>query len=281
MSQGLSFFSGSHNTQLAFAEYGTPTGTPVLYAHGFPSSLLEGELFAGAAVRLIVFERSGFGQSEFTAKRTVLSWADDAALLGNHLRLEQFAVMGYSGGVPFALACAAKLPERVTTAICINGLAPADYPQNMQGISSQHRAAMLLARHAPWLLGFFLRKMQQAMQSGAPPKTPLPAADSAALEEHRQARLVLRQTVLRGLMQGTRAAVFERNLLTKPWGFDPAQIRVPVHIWQGLEDTNVSPLAARRLASSIPDCQAHFLPNEGHVSLLLRHQQRILDCLGA
>lgn len=117
--------------KLGYAEYGLPTGTPIIYQHGFPGSRLEAAYLDRAAnrvgARIIAIDRPGFGWSSPVKERTVLSSADDVRSLADHLRLQRFGVMGVSGGGPYALACARALPaDRLRAVSIICGLGPPD-----------------------------------------------------------------------------------------------------------------------------------------------------------
>src|SRR6185312_7099010 len=102
---------------LACLQLGDPTGSPVLYFHGYPGSRLEARVAAVAAgqlgLRLLAVDRPGFGQSTFQPGRTVGAWAADVAALADQLAVGRFSVVSISGGAPYALACAALLPDRV------------------------------------------------------------------------------------------------------------------------------------------------------------------------
>src|SRR5438309_1811387 len=101
---------------LAYAEYGDPAGTPVIFFHGTPGS----RLMAAPAwkdeslgLRIIAPDRPGFGLSTYRPNRTILNWASDVAELADALKLDKFIVAGVSGGGPHSLACAHELPDRV------------------------------------------------------------------------------------------------------------------------------------------------------------------------
>jgi pimeloyl-ACP methyl ester carboxylesterase len=87
--------------------------------HGTPSCHLEATAFGvdQAAVRLglrlIVVDRPGMSDSTFQRDRRVLDWPADVTLVADQLSLQRFAVLGYSGGGPYAAATARALPERV------------------------------------------------------------------------------------------------------------------------------------------------------------------------
>jgi pimeloyl-ACP methyl ester carboxylesterase len=77
---------------------------------------------------------------------------------------------------------------------------------------------------------------------------------------------------------GDRGAVHETKLVVRPWGFDLAQIKVPVHLWQGLDDANVPPAMGRYMAGVIPDCHVTFIPDAGHF-WALGHPAQVLEAL--
>src|SRR3954465_14232198 len=116
--------------RLGYAEWGGLGGPPVLYFHGWPGSRLEGRLADEAArgegVRLIALDRPGMGLSDYQPRRRLVDWPDDVLQLATALGLERFAVLGISGGGPYAAVCAWKLPEQLTRAEIVSSLAPLD-----------------------------------------------------------------------------------------------------------------------------------------------------------
>ena len=115
---------------LEAVEEGDPDGTLLLFHHGSPGAAVPFEPFdrlaAERGIRLVTLSRAGFGDSSRHEGRSVASAAADAAALADHLGAERFLTMGWSGGGPHALACAALLPERVPAAATIAGVAPYD-----------------------------------------------------------------------------------------------------------------------------------------------------------
>jgi pimeloyl-ACP methyl ester carboxylesterase len=95
---------------LGYAEYGDPQGRPLFYFHGWPSSRIEfaglngNEIASQLNVRVISVDRPGFGLSSYQAHHRFADWPEDVTCLADHLGLEQFAVMSYSAGSPYALA---------------------------------------------------------------------------------------------------------------------------------------------------------------------------------
>jgi len=265
------------------AEFGAPGGQPVLYFHGFPASRLEAQLMHGAAVnervRLVALDRPGFGGSDFQA-RTLVQWPSDVAEVADALNLPRFAIVGVSGGAPFTLACAAIVPSRVTAIAIVAGLGMTSIPEDLARFDWISRASIRLARSAPPLsrtvnraLAAVLRRRPELLDAllGAdespPDREVLADSDVAA---------TLATALREALRNGSAGASHELGVLSRPWGFDAAAIRVPCHVWHGERDCTVPIEMARRIAGLVPGCEATFLADEGHFSLPLRHGERIL-----
>lgn len=272
---------------LACLELGAPAGRPVIYCHGCPGSRIEARLAASAAaqlgLRLLAPDRPGFGQSSFQPGRTLGAWADDLRALADRLGLERFAILGVSGGGPYALACAARLSERLDTVALAAPLGPLEGPRALSDMLALSRLALALAVRIPPLARFAARlavwwirrspeRVPSLMGHGAP------AADRAALADARYGA-ILAATLREALRQGGRGAAWELTLLARPWDFGLEEVRVPVRIWQGLADPVVPPAMARRLAERLPNGEVRWFPGEGHHSLILGHFGAILEDL--
>ena len=129
---------------LGYTEYGSSEGKPLFYFHGHPRSRFEARFLAEqavrAGVRLIGIDRPGMGRSTFKAGRRLLDWPDDVIELADSLHLDRFAVIGFSGGGPYALACACKIPNRLTACGIVSGVGPSG------------RLLSFLSLWLPWLL---------------------------------------------------------------------------------------------------------------------------------
>ena len=100
-------FTLADGRALGFAEYGNPNGKPLFYFHGHPGSRFEARYLENSeTARIIGVDRPGLGLSTYKAGRKILDWPDDIAELANSLGIARFAVAGFSGGGPYALACA-------------------------------------------------------------------------------------------------------------------------------------------------------------------------------
>ncbi|MDE3095708.1 MAG: alpha/beta hydrolase [Chloroflexota bacterium] len=272
--------------RLAYAEYGDPAGTPVFFFHGYPGSRLEASLGDDAArgqhVRVIAPDRPGFGLSDPQRGRRILDWPRDVVQLADGLGVERFAVVGISGGGPYAAACAYAIPERLTGAAIISGVGPFDINGATEGMSRENRVLFWLARRAPQLtyIPLFLmaqvvrrwpqRALRQMMKSMPEPDRRVlsdPATGAAFIADAREA-----------FRQGIGAAVQEGAIYARPWGFRLEDVRMPVHLWQGGADTNVPPVMGRYQAQAIPNCIATFYEDEGHL-LGVTHLGEILAAI--
>ncbi len=267
--------------QLGYAEYGRPDGIPVVYFHGFPGSRLEARLLHAssvrAGVRIIAPDRPGCGLSTYQSRRTLLDWPADVAALADFLELSSFGVVGISGGGPYALACAMQLPERLTSVTLISSLGPLDRPGAAQGLSLADRVFLSLADRLPWLAQGILGLLSGIDLEGLLRQSvaDLCQRDQAALADPQVWQMLLDET-REAFRQGPRGVVHEAAIYKRPWGFDPGEIQAPVLLWQGEDDHEVPPRVGRALAQALPDCQAHFIEGEGHISLAYNYMREIL-----
>lgn len=268
---------------VGYAEYGDAAGAPVVHFHGTPSSRLEGGYpgFDSTArrlgVRFIVPDRPGYGMSSY-APYTVAGYPDTVVAFADALGLRSFAVTGYSGGGRFAAACAWAVPERLTNVVIVSGAAPFDVPGIVDALSRQDRMTVVGSTRAPWLM----RLMFSAWLSGARKHPGAITRDALASEPEASRQVMSRpgvadafeRAVLEGFAQGPRGAVFDFALIARPWGFSPADIRVPVHVWHGEADS-LSIAHAHALSALIPGARTRYFPGEGHF-LFVGHFEDVL-----
>jgi pimeloyl-ACP methyl ester carboxylesterase len=124
---------------LRYAEYGDPDGTPLFYFHGSPGSRFEGWFVDEAArrrgIRVIAFDRPGFG-SDFKPGRTIGDWPDDVVQAADAFGFDRFAILGLSFGGPHALACALRIPERLTSVAIVSSVGPFQAPGATDGMGA-------------------------------------------------------------------------------------------------------------------------------------------------
>lgn len=240
---------------------GHPDGHAVFLLHGMPGSRLgplRGMLLYRLGIRLIAYDRPGYGDSDRLAGRRVADVVADVTAIADAYGIERFAVAGRSGGAPHALACAALLPERVTRAGVLVSLAPPgaaglDWFDGMPA-SNVVSFATATAGHDP----LAARLMPAAEEIRANPASWLARLYSDLPESDRKivADAGIRELIVAAHAEALRTSVYgwidDVMALCGHWGFDPASVTVPVLLWHGEHDV-FSPVShARWLARQIP-----------------------------
>jgi pimeloyl-ACP methyl ester carboxylesterase len=267
--------------ELGYAEFGDPDGTPLVLCHGFPNSRVFGALFDAAGreqgVRVITPDRPGMGVSDPDPDRSLTDWPADVRDFLDALDVPQAAVLGISGGGPYALATAALLDDRVTRAGVACGVGP------MASVGLRERAWYYTARFAPpasklalWLLGRrATRDRESFLESLAEDAAP---ADGA-LWTGEVGRVVHASMVESTRHHGIGPLVRETAIYGSPWGFDLADVGVPVYLWYGKADALVPPEMGLYLTRKLPTAEAHVYPDLGHLSVFRRNETAILRAL--
>ncbi|MFC9995420.1 alpha/beta fold hydrolase [Nocardia sp. NPDC127526] len=269
-------------------ECGDWEGHPVLAFHGAPGSHVEAAAFAEAAavaagVRLIAIDRPGIGLSGMATRRRVIDWADTVAEVADGFGLDRFAVLGASGGGPYAMACARRIPDRVSSAVLVSSPAPFDERSGDANVDgSKPAGGLMILRRFPFLarpvsarMAAVTRKPRGLMALIAR----MSPTDRARIADDEELLGKIADNVHMAFAQGSRGVAADMQaLFGRPWGFDPADITVPVHIWHGDDDANVPVADARRLADALPNRRLDIIPGTGHL-LFVDHAAAILDSI--
>lgn len=256
---------------LGFREYGDPHGLPVLAFHGTPGSRSMFEIgdrpSRARNLWLIAVERPGFGLSSEVASRTLRDWPRDVAEFADALGLDRFAIAGVSGGGPYATACAALMPDRVSALALISPMGPVRPPEGASAIGPNHHmlfrilsglefvtkpgaaAGRYLFAHAPQTTqSIFLQRLRET--------------DRAILSRP-EVWDGVRKTLSEGFAGGC-GAIQDLKIFGEPWNIPFDAIRAPAFIWQGTADVHVPFAASRRLCDLIPGCRFIELKGQGH-----------------
>jgi pimeloyl-ACP methyl ester carboxylesterase len=228
---------------LRYCLYGPADGSPVVLHGGSPSSRWKWPDLTYAMeqskLRLLVYDRPGYGGSTRRIERTVADVVDDVLALANAHGWRRFAVFGGSGGGPHALACAALLADRVTRCAVLSGIKPGEPgkpPREETAVRSRltKTAAEIMSR----------------IDAGGPEVSTVPGPPA---REDPDAMARLRATFIDG-MDGW---VDDSLALAQPWGFEPEKITVPVEIWYGTDDSSIPSEHSEWLLTHIASAQGH------------------------
>ena len=263
----------------------------VLFHHGTPGAGLPvPELEAALTARQLRYvsaARPGYAGSSRRAGRSVADVADDAVAILDQLGVDRCYTMGWSGGGPHTIACAALLPDRVIAATVVASAAPHDAvgldflagmgQENIDefgaAIAGTQRLTPFLEAWAPQMRTVTGERIADALGDLVPP------VDRAALTGDFAAALA--EDIRHSLEGGIWGWHDDDLAFVRPWGIDLASIRVPMTLWQGEEDRMVPFAHGAWLAQHLPGVRAHLLPDHGHLSLAVSSTGQILDELVA
>lgn len=268
--------------------YGPGDGVPVIVHHGTPgvAGLFETLVEAGAerGVRHIAYSRPGYGASTRHPGRSVADCAADVVAIADALGYERFHSVGGSGGAPHSIACAALLPDRVTSAAAIATPAPLDAEglDWTAGMGTENVAEIAAVRGGD-------RELQQYLEAEAEGMEGVTAADIVALlgdvvcDADRRVMTGayaewLAQECRKSLAAGVWGWFDDDRALFRDWGFDLREIGAPLTLWHGAEDRFV-PIAHSDWMAARTGAKAELRPDEGHLSLSISSYGEILDGL--
>jgi pimeloyl-ACP methyl ester carboxylesterase len=273
--------------QLGFSEFGDPGGWPVVYFHGGLSSRVDIAFADPAAarlgVRLVAVDRPGIGLSDPQPRRRLLDWPADVECLADQLGLPRFALLGWSAGGPYVLACTTALPGRISAAATIGGMAPLEHDDNLRDLGLQaDRILFPLSERAPWLAAVALQLGRHA----PPAVIKWSLVRELALLGSTSDRTIVNglspteasDPYLEALRHGARGTVDDYRVLGAPWGFRLQDVDFDLFLFHGAED-RVEPLPhAEAMAARLPRADLRVLAGEGHF-LLRRHLDAVLGVL--
>jgi pimeloyl-ACP methyl ester carboxylesterase len=261
--------------RLSFAEFGAPRGPAIIWMHGTPGARRQVPVEARAyavthGLRIIGIDRPGIGSSTPHLYPNVLDWTADLTILADTLAVDTMRVIGLSGGGPYALAAGAALPDRVHGVGVLGGVAPMQGPDAIRGgvIELAPYAAPLLAL-ARVPLGFALAQAIRVIRPLAGPALDGYAALQPTGDKQLLARPEFRAMFLDDLLNGSRfqvsAPLADIVLFTRPWGFEAADVTVPVRWWHGDADHIVPHAHGAHLVARLPDARLTTIAGESHL----------------
>jgi pimeloyl-ACP methyl ester carboxylesterase len=264
---------------LEFLIDGPEDGLPLVLHHGTPGgAVLRPGLFP-PGVRLVLISRPGYATSTALPGRDVASAAADTAAVLDAAGIAEFVTVGWSGGGPHALACAALLPDRCLAAATIAGVAPydADGLDWFDGMGAENVEEFGLAVAGAGPLEAWLAKAEGAMAHVRSDDVVAAFGDLISEVDRRALEAGfadLMAASLRHALSGGIAGWRDDDLaFCKPWGFAVEDIEPPVSLWQGDQDRMVPFGHGRWLANRLPSPEVHLVEGEGHISLISKIDQ--------
>ncbi|MER7892058.1 alpha/beta hydrolase [Micromonospora sp. NPDC094482] len=290
---GTGFAYRADSSRVAFEVSGAPDGYPVFLMHGTPGSRRgpkpRGIVLHRLGVRLITYDRPGYGDSDRSEGRTVADAAADVEVIADQLALTRFAVAGRSGGGPHALACAAdaRLRHRVSRVAALVGFAPSNAGEldwysgmnadNVNGFGGNggDTAGLVeeIRRRAERASEDPRRLLEDVMAE-------MTAADRRVINDAALRRLIT-DTYEEALRAGPYGWIDDVLALRRDWKFDPRMIdtaATQVRLWHGAEDTFAPVSHTRWLATRIPGAEIEVQPGAAHFDAM-KELPRILRWL--
>ena len=251
--------------RLGFTEWGDPGGDVVLSFHGGGTCRLfvvgGDDRAAALGVRVIGVDRPGFGLSDHQPGRTTPDWPADVAALLDAREIDRCAVIGVSAGGRYALACGAApvLAGRVAAVGVVAGALPPEwYPgDDLVALAAADRgAAAEAARDA---VAAIAADVDAAVAAAAG----RPGPDGGVLSRP-AVRDLFAASYREAFRNGLDGPALDLLLTNSPWGFDLADVAVPVRWWHGTRDWLTSPPDVRRALRSVPDAELTVIRGAGH-----------------
>ena len=274
---------------LELHEAGDPAGFPVVMQHGTPMSGLSYPVHDALAkeqgIRLIGYDRPGYGGSARRPGRVVADCAADLDAIADALGLERYGSWGVSGGGPHVLASGALCDERLVAVASLASVAPweADGLDWLEGMGEENHVEFGKALEGEDALRPYLEEQAEGVRSASPDdllrlmETLLGAEDRAVLTGG-FARFML-ETDLHALAPGVDGWLDDDLAFARPWGFDLAAIDRPVLLVHGDDDRFVPVSHGRWLAERIPNVEARIDAGDGHLTLFERRMREVNEWL--
>jgi pimeloyl-ACP methyl ester carboxylesterase len=253
---------------LGYAEYGDPSGTPWFFFHGGGDCRRLIAPMSEAAetngVRIIAPDRWGISLSDPRPDAALLDWPDDMREPADSLGIGKFVVAGGGVGAAFALACAYRMPERLTATVVTELVSPG-LPGYIPGVLAW------VPQYAPWIVAQLLKLRVRSLKR-SPDRTWRRRVDKAhggtkAFYDQSGMQTFWQGMQLEAYSRGTQAVAQEFKLCARPWGFALNDVKAPVYLWQAANDLAAAN-AARIVATSLPDCHATFVADADRLWIL-------------
>ncbi|KAM0351853.1 hypothetical protein ACHAPU_002366 [Fusarium lateritium] len=278
--------------KVSYAIYGAQDSDAptIFYFHGFPGSHHEAYVTNSAAlkhgVRVIATTRPGYGDSTFQDNRSILDYPKDILELADLLSVRRFAVLGVSGGGPYAIACLKDLPrDRLVGIGTVAGVMPMSF--STQGMLAMTRIIFAVAPYATGTLGWIVdkllgtvardtenpEKLEGMMDKDIGSRSP---SDKEAWTNNPDFRIALTRSTREAMKQGGYATAWEARLYGSDWGFKLEDVKVEqghMILWHGDQDVNVPLVVSEKAVKMLPGAELRVMEGESHMSLMTRAEE--------
>ncbi|MEO7285287.1 MAG: alpha/beta fold hydrolase [Jatrophihabitantaceae bacterium] len=276
---------------LEYFESGPSDSPALLFQHGTPGAAVEFAAVTEPAnalgLRTICYSRPGYGQSSEQPGRRVADAVTDIVALLNHLEVQEFRTLGWSGGGPHALACAALLPGRCQAAALLAGVAPYDAHgiEFTDGMTADNVTEFAAAAAGETELSVLLNPLVRHFQQVTGDSVAASLAELASPVDQRAMTGQLADDLAASFRQAMAVGIAgwrdDDLAFVQDWGFDLKTISVPIAVWQGRQDRMVPFAHGQWLAAEIPTAQPHLFADEGHISLIGQLSEVLADLFEA
>ncbi|GAB2747488.1 alpha/beta hydrolase [Nocardioides pakistanensis] len=262
--------------RLGFAEFGSPHGPAIIWMHGTPGARrqipVEARAFAERErLRIIGIDRPGIGSSTPHVYADILDWTGDLELVADVLGIDSMHLIGLSGGGAYVLAAGAAMPERVRGVAVLGGVAPT------QGVDAPPGGLLALAAPFAPLVSAGRVPIGLALTVGVRLAKPFagrvldlyarmqPPGDRELLGRP-EFRAMFLDDLLNGSRKQVTAPLSDLILFSRHWGFEAADVKVPVRWWHGDDDHIVPHRHGEHMVAILPDAVLRTIEGESHLS---------------
>jgi pimeloyl-ACP methyl ester carboxylesterase len=260
--------------KLEVTEYGDRAGHPVFFFHGLIGSHHQAAYISDeagrAGLRIIAPNRPGVGRSEFVARKSALESVSDVEDLAKALDLDDFSLIGISGGTPYALAALSRLAHRVKTVTIISGMGPTRLRGGLRGMDRRRRVTLEIGSRWPIVAWRGFKRAAERFRAN-PERLLYRLIKTWSHAD----QLVFKRKIVYDLFMQDLHQVFtvgagpvtlaHELALYRNYGVSLRDLPRDklITLWHGLSDNIVPPAMPCAMALALPCCEAHLVAG-GH-----------------
>lgn len=277
------FVQLSDNKKLCYAQYGDPDGKPIFLLHGNPGSRLSWGLIPGSPflpdIRIIAPDRPGYGSTDFKPNALV-RWPKDMSELADHLDIDRFSLFAPSGGGPYVLACAWKIPDRLNSTGIFGSVGP-NVPEATHGAIKSLKVLWRISNYVLPLI-----KLQMKITARYARKHPRKLAEKMKeLELSEYDKRIFEREEIKSIFaidfpvayqQDGIGSAYDTTIPAK-WPIPLDKIKSKIYVWHAEQDILVGNMSMY-IADKLPNAELISLPGVGHL-WILDHMKEVLEKL--